>query len=146
MTAARPSKAPLYAKLGVKAGLTVWVSGAPAGYRRELSKGGRLRVTARRARELDFMHFFARTRASLVREMPKLRASMKPDAALWISWRKRSSGAATDLDDGVVRAVGNAAGLVDVKICAVDGVWSALKLVIRLRDRRPPLGSATRRR
>jgi len=60
---------------------------------------------------------------------------MKPDAILWISWPKKSSGVATDLDENVVREAGLAAGLVDVKVCAVDDVWSGLKFVVRLRDR-----------
>jgi len=63
---------------------------------------------------------------------------MKPDAALWISWPKKSSDVPTDLDEHAVRAIGLAAGLGDVKICAVNDVWSALKFVVRLRDRKRP--------
>jgi Cu/Ag efflux protein CusF len=54
---------------------------------------------------------------------------------LWVSWPKKSSGVTTDVSEGTVRAIGLAAGLVDVKICAVDEVWSGLKFVFRLQDR-----------
>jgi hypothetical protein len=60
---------------------------------------------------------------------------MTVDGALWIAWPKRASGVPTDLGDNVVREYGLAAGLVDVKVCAVDETWSAIKFVVRLRDR-----------
>jgi hypothetical protein len=53
----------------------------------------------------------------------------------WVSWPKKSSGVATDLDENVVRNIGLAAGLVDVKVCAVTDVWSGLKFVRRVKDR-----------
>jgi hypothetical protein len=126
---------PLYRKLGVKAGQRIWFSGAPDGYERELSKAGPLDLAGKLGPGQDFIHVFAGRRASLHRRMRKLRASMKPDGMLWVSWPKKSSGVATDLDENVVREIGLAAGLVDVKICAVDNVWSGLKFVVRLRDR-----------
>ena len=55
---------------------------------------------------------------------------------LWISWPKKSSGMASDLDENVVRKIGLDAGLVDVKVCAVNDVWSGLKFVIRVKDRK----------
>jgi hypothetical protein len=54
---------------------------------------------------------------------------------LWVSWPKKSSGVQTDLDENIIRAVGLEAGLVDVKVCAVDDVWSGLKFVFRIKDR-----------
>jgi hypothetical protein len=135
MKTAGYSGSPLYRKLGIKAGQRVWYSGAPDGYERELSKVGRLEVVRRLGAGQGFLHFFAHRRAVLNREIQKLRESMAPDAILWISWPKKSSGVATDLDESVVREIGLAAGLVDVKVCAVDDVWSGLKFVVRLRDR-----------
>ena len=135
MKTAGYSGSPLHRKLGIKAGQRIWYSGAPDGYERELSKVGRLEVVRRLGAGQGFLHFFARRHAVLNREIQKLRESMAPDAILWISWPKKSSGVATDLDESVVREIGLAAGLVDVKVCAVDDVWSGLKFVVRLRDR-----------
>ena len=67
-------------------------------------------------------------------------AKLTPTGMLWISWPKKSSGVVTDLNENIVRDIGLANGLVDVKVCAVDDVWSALKFVFRLKDR-PVLGS-----
>lgn len=129
------SNTPLHQKLGIKAGQRIWFSGAPDGYERALLKAGRLNVRRKLTQGHDFMHFFARRRASLSQAMPRLRRSMKPSGVVWISWPKKSSGLSTDLDENVVREIGLGAGLVDVKVCAVDGVWSALKFVVPLRDR-----------
>jgi hypothetical protein len=60
---------------------------------------------------------------------------LAPAGMLWVSWPKKSSGVPTDLDENKVRDIGLAAGLVDVKVCAVTEVWSGLKFVRRLNDR-----------
>ncbi len=62
-------------------------------------------------------------------------AHLAPAGSLWVSWPKRSSGVATDLDENVVRGIGLALGVVDIKVCAVDETWSGLKFVRRLKDR-----------
>ena len=67
--------------------------------------------------------------------MPKFAAALADEGILWISWPKRTSGVATEITEGIIRRAGLAAGLVDVKVCAVDEVWSGLKLVRRMRDR-----------
>ena len=87
------------------------------------------------AGDLDFVHLFTDGRSTLAKEMPKLRDSLKPNGTLWISWPKKSSGVRTDLDENIVRDIGLKAGLVDVKVCAVDETWSGLKFVFRLKDR-----------
>lgn len=129
------SGTPLHKKLGIKAGQKVWFSGAPNGYQKELAKAGSVEILKTPVGELDFVHFFTDSRGSLAKEVPKLRDSMKRDGRLWISWPKKSSGVPTDLDENVVRDIGLKAGLVDVKVCAVDEVWSGLKFVFRLKDR-----------
>lgn len=129
------SGTPLHKKLGIKAGQRVWFEGAPAGYETELAKAGGFERTKKLARDLDFAHLFTGTRAALSREMPKLRDSLKSNGTLWISWPKKSSGVASDLDENIVREIGLKAGLVDVKVCAVDETWSGLKFVFRLKDR-----------
>ena len=67
--------------------------------------------------------------------MPKLRAAMNANGMLWVSWPKKAAGVPTDLDENIVREIGLKAGLVDVKVCAVDETWSGLKFVFRLKDR-----------
>ena len=84
---------------------------------------------------LDFIQFFTRERKDLERRFPTLERALTPAGMLWISWPKKSSGVATDLTEDVIRTVGLAHGLVDVKVAAVDQVWSGLKFVRRLKDR-----------
>ena len=84
---------------------------------------------------LDFVQFFTREKRELEREFAALARALTPAGMLWISWPKQSSGVATDLTEDVVRAIGVAHGLVDVKVAAVDDVWSGLKFVRRLKDR-----------
>lgn len=86
-------------------------------------------------KDLDFLHFFTDSHNSLTQQFPRLRDSMKRSGILWISWPKKSSGKTTDLDENMVREIGLKGGLVDVKVCAVDETWSALKFVFRLKDR-----------
>ena len=64
--------------------------------------------------------------------IPRLKSALKKDGTLWVSWRK---GKVSDVSEDIVRKTALAAGLVDVKVCAVDEIWSGLKLVFRLRDR-----------
>ena len=78
---------------------------------------------------------YFRNRAELESEMPSTQRALGQDGMLWISWPKRASGIATDLNENSIRDFALANGLVDVKVCAVDDTWSGLKLVYRLRDR-----------
>jgi len=71
----------------------------------------------------------------LAKRFPALRDRLESNGMLWVGWPKKTSGIASDLTEGVVREYGLAAGLVDVKICAIDDTWSGLKFVRRLRDR-----------
>jgi hypothetical protein len=87
--------------------------------------------------DTDFIHFFTKSKAELARRFPKLKNALAQDGMLWISWPKKSSKVATDLTEDVIREIGLGNGLVDVKVCAVDEVWSGLKFVIRVKDRKP---------
>jgi len=89
----------------------------------------------RTAGTLDFIQFFTTEQGDLERRFAMLARSLTPAGMLWISWPKKASGVATDLTEDVIRAVGLAHGLVDVKVAAVDDVWSGLKFVRRLKDR-----------
>jgi hypothetical protein len=85
---------------------------------------------------LDFAMMFTKSRAELTRELPRIAKGLTPAGMLWVSWPKKSSGVANDLDENLVRGIGLDTGLVDVKVCAVTEVWSGLKFVRRLKDRR----------
>lgn len=85
---------------------------------------------------LDYIHYFARSRAELGRVFPQLRDRLAPGGSLWISWIKQSAirrggGFPGDLNENVVRRMALTSGLVDVKVAALDQDWSALRLVFR---------------
>jgi hypothetical protein len=88
------------------------------------------------AGEFDLIHAFTRSHGEIATGLAKLQKAIKPDGAIWVSWPKRASKIPTDVTEDVVRAEALKLDLVDVKVAAVDPVWSGLKLVIRL-DRRP---------
>lgn len=125
----------LYKKLGIKPGDKVWFSGNPNGYESELQKAGAFQLAPKLGTDHDFVHLFTTSRSDLTRSFPKLKSAIKPNGMVWISWPKKSSGIKTDLDENIVRELGLRTGLVDVKVCAVDEVWSGLKFVFRLKDR-----------
>ena len=85
--------------------------------------------------EFDFIHVFVKERSIFEKEFVRSKKHLKKDGMLWVSWPKKSSGIQTDLDENIIRGVGLEAGLVDVKVCAVDDVWSGLKFVFRIKDR-----------
>jgi hypothetical protein len=131
------SKRRLVDKLGIKPGTRVIVLGAPAGYSSLLGKlppGATLQ--ARLPLASAFIHCFVRRRDELATEFPRWAKALSDDGTLWISWPKKTSGVDTDLSENVIREIGLAQGLVDVKVCAVDEVWSGLKFVRRIKNRR----------
>ena len=126
------SGTPLAAKLGIKPGSRVLPVASPSGYRAllgPLPEG--VEFAARLAANVDVVHIFATWRAVLRRELKRLRPKLRPDAAVWVSWPKKSSKVPTDITEDVIRAEALPLGLVDVKVCAVTDVWSGLRLVIR---------------
>ena len=125
------SKRPLADKLGLKVGMRVAVINPPVGYP---SLDG-VEEVALSPKSLDFIHLFIKSRTELDAEFPKLKAALTPAGILWISWPKKAAKVETDLDENIIRDTGLAIGLVDVKIAAVDAVWSGLKFVYRLKDR-----------
>jgi hypothetical protein len=130
------SGTPLVRKLGIKQDARLGLVSAPDGFGETLGDLPEGVSVRRRARgPLDVIVAFHLRRAELERRLNTLRNALDPAGGLWIAWPKRASGVATDLDENVVRALGLAAGLVDNKVCAIDEVWSGLRLVYRLRDR-----------
>ena len=127
---------PLVEKLGIKAGASVAIVNAPKGYDRILGKlPSRVTRKASTLGPLDFVQFFTAEKRELERRFGELARALAPAGMLWISWPKKSSGVPTDLTEDVIRGVGLAHGLVDVKVAAVDEVWSGLKFVRRVKDR-----------
>jgi hypothetical protein len=122
---------PLWQKLGLKPGLRVILSDVPNDYWTLCGLDPVApELTTSRGR-VDFAHGFVRTRAQLQTLLARISKRLEPAGALWVSWPKKSAGVATDLSEDVVREVALPLGLVDVKVCAVDAVWSALKFVWR---------------
>jgi hypothetical protein len=128
---------PLAAKLGLRPGMRVVVLDPPRDYASiaaPLPDG--LEVAAALEPNSEAIHAFFREREALEHALPQLLAALAPDGMLWVSWPKRSSPLAGDLDENAIREVALPTGLVDVKVCAVDADWSGLKLVLRRELRR----------
>jgi len=130
-------KVSLSQKLGIKNGFRMAVFNAPHDYREKLGKlPDNIAIETRLMNSLDFIHFFAKSRSQLEDEFPKLKMMLSQKGMIWISWPKGSSGLETDLNENVIRKVGLNNGLVDIKVAAIDEIWSGLKFVFRLKDRR----------
>jgi hypothetical protein len=130
------SGTPLPQKLGIKAGTRLGLFNAPKGFDRTLGKlPDGVKTTNRLGGSLDVAVFFTDSGSELSRRFGSLAKAVSPSGGLWVSWPKKSSGVKTDLDENAVRAIGLEAGLVDVKVCAIDEIWSGLKFVVRLKDR-----------
>jgi hypothetical protein len=93
-------------------------------------------VKRRAVAPLDVVVAFFLRRAELERRFGRLARTIHPAGGLWIAWPKRASGVPTDMTEDVAREIGLAEGLVDNKVCAIDAIWSGLRLVYRLEDRR----------
>ena len=126
------SGTPLPQKLGIKAGNRVLIVGAPAGYRKLLAPlPADVRFADRLTAAVDVAHVFTADVATLERSLAAFRKTLKPTAIVWASWPKKSSGVPTEISEDTVRSVALPLGFVDVKVCAIDDVWSGLKLVVR---------------
>lgn len=130
------SKRSLVDKLGIKPGNRVYLGNAPDHY---MSLLGPLPAEARVLKSLsppcDFIQFFVKEKDKLESSFPKLKNALASNGTLWISWPKGASKVQTDMNENIARDIGLRNGLVDVKVCAVDDVWSGLKFVYRLKDR-----------
>ncbi len=125
------SGTPLAKKLGLKDGMAVYVKGMPASVKAEIARAAAPRPLARAATGLAAAHIFHTRASELEADLNRLRGLLAADGQLWVSWPKKSSGAATDITEDVIRRLALPIGFVDVKVCAVDETWSGLKLVIR---------------
>jgi len=126
------SGTPLARKLGIKDGTRYYVCGAPSQFQETLQPwpAGAVPVDRMDART-DIVHLFEDRRARLEKALASALKKLKPDGMIWVSWPKKSSKVPTDITEDTIREIALPLGLVDVKVCAVDDVWSGLKLVIR---------------
>ncbi len=123
-------------KLGIKPGTVVTALSPPPAYLELLAPmPADVTFVRRLGRRARFVHCFVTRRAELEEAFPPLAAALADDGMAWISWPKKAAKVETDLTEDVVREIGLRAGLVDVKVCAVDQVWSGLKFVRRRADR-----------
>ena len=124
-------------KLGIKPGFRIALVDPAAGFPEALGTlPADVTIVGPRAKDLDVILFFADRASTLEKKMPGAIERLIQSGMLWIAWPKKASGVATDITEDVVRRVALAAGVVDVKVCAITDVWSGLKLVRRLKDRR----------
>lgn len=130
------SGTPLPKKLGLKEGSRIALINAPKDFASELGKlPQNAEIVTRVTKPLDIVLIFVLNERALLRDFDKLAKKLATNGMIWVAWPKKSSGVETDLVFERVQRIGLESGLVDVKICAIDDVWSGLKFVIRLKDR-----------
>ena len=129
---------PLVKKLGYRPGFRVVLEGEPAGYLARLDPLPEGLTFTENPEEADLVHLFTTEADTLADALPRLRHRIAQNGTVWVSWPKRASKVPTDVTEDAVRAIALPLGLVDVKVCAVDATWSALKLVIRRELRHAP--------
>lgn len=126
------SGTPLAGKLGIKEGSKVFAAGAPSNYRKLIEPlPASVRFVSRLDRTTNVVHVFATRRSELARALSTYRKRLDPEATVWVSWPKKAAKVDTDITENVLRDIALPLGFVDVKVCAVDDVWSGLKLVVR---------------
>ena len=130
------SNTPLFKKLGIKSGMKVYVINAPENYL-SLLEGlpEDVSILHKAPKQPEIIHWFITTQKELLLGIQKNKSLIPRNGSIWVSWPKKSSKKPSDLDDNVIRTIILEAGLVDVKVCAVDETWSAMKSVYRLKDR-----------
>jgi len=132
------SGTPLAKKLGIKPGSRIKLINAPDHYMDLFTDlPSELYFDDTPGPEKDLIHFFTLNKNELLIRLPLLKGQIKPDGMIWVSWPKKASKVITDVTEDLVRGTALKSGLVDIKICAVDEIWSGLKLVIPVKDRKP---------
>jgi len=132
------SGTPLAKKLGIKPATKLFTVAAPEHYDELLAPLPEGVKRVRKIDDADVAHFFVTARVRLDKELRAAVPKMQQDAAIWISWPKKAAKVETDITEDTVREVALPLGLVDIKVCAVDEIWSGLKLVIRKQLRKTP--------
>ena len=126
------SATPLTKKLSLKDGMRVWFADMPDSVRAEIEDAG-LTLSEEQVPTpgLNAAHIFVTDRAEMEKQLATLREMIDPAGQIWVSWPKKASGVTTDITEDTIRDVALPMGFVDIKVCAVDAIWSGLKLVIR---------------
>lgn len=123
-------------KLGIKEGFTLYIKDSPFNYEELLGRMPQdTLVKSRLSKGLDFVHCFVKSEKELVGFLPKAKAAINPNGMIWVSWPKKASKVDTDITEDIIRQVCLPLDLVDIKVCAIDNIWSGLKLVIRKEKR-----------
>ena len=131
------SGTPLAQKLGIKPAMTVTVINEPNNYRQLLGEGADgVEFSHRKRSDSNFVHLFTTRRSELEKQLSRLRMKLPDTCTVWVSWPQKSAGVPTDVTEDVIRAVALPRGFVDVKVCAVDEIWSGLKLMVRRANRK----------
>jgi hypothetical protein len=130
------SGTPLAKKLSLKDGMRVWWDGMPQHIADQIAAAGiQFQLLASAEAPIDAIHIFVTDRSELQARINRLLPLLEPAGMIWVSWPKKASKIATEISEDVIRAIVLPMGLVDVKVCAVDSVWSGLRLVIRRQNR-----------
>ena len=133
---ARYSGTPLAKKLGYKPGLRVYLDNAPENYAELVAPLPEdVQILDKPGADLDMIHLFTDRAKDLAAKLKRYLKQIKPGGVIWVSWPKKASKRPTDITEDVIRELALPLGLVDVKVCAADEVWSGLKLVIRVENR-----------
>ncbi len=126
------SGTPLAKKLGIKPGHRIYVKNQPDNYSELIAPVPEsVTISKRLSGRFDMIHFFTRKESELSSHLKKLMIQIEQDGMIWISWPKKASKVNTDVTEDTIRKIAIPIGLVDIKVCAVDDIWSGLKLVIR---------------
>jgi hypothetical protein len=126
----------LVKKLGLKEGMTMFVFQTPADYFDWLSPLPKnVIVKSKLNSEVDFIHSFVADAKIFQKEFVKYKTHLRKNGMLWVSWPKKSSKIPCGLDENGIRDFGLKEGLVDVKVCAINEIWSGLKFMFRIKDR-----------
>ena len=130
------SQTPLAKKLGIKAGFTIRLINAPAYYFELFTDmpDDIKQLDDKRVKK-DLIHFFTVSSVELNRLLPALKKEITPNGVIWVSWPKKAAKVSADVTENMIRDLALSIGLVDLKVCAVDEIWSGLKLVIPVKDR-----------
>lgn len=126
------SGTPLWKKLGLKAGHHVTLIHPPSHFQELLLPLSNEVIFSEQANsQSDILHLFTKSKQELSQVVQQFLNLMHPNAVIWISWPKKSSKVPTDISEDVIREIILPLGLVDIKVCAIDEIWSALKIVLR---------------
>ena len=130
------SGTPLAKKLGIKSAFRIFVDNAPDNYAELVAPlPENVHFLDAIENDLDMIHLFTDQAKVLAAKLKRYPKKLKPNGIFWVSWPKKASKRPTDITEDTIRDLALPLGLVDVKVCAIDDVWSGLKLVIRVENR-----------